>query len=63
MTTTITENQWLAIILIYENLQIEFDGETKQDARIFINRHIEDSKQSEADEIMAHVQYEEHGFI
>lgn len=39
-----TEKQLRAINFIEENLNIQFEGSTKQDAWKFINEHIEESK-------------------
>lgn len=56
--------QWETIERIEENLQIEFLGKTKEEATAFISKHLEESKrEEEIDTEMAHIQYDEHGFI
>lgn len=46
MNTNISEEQSKVIKYIEENLEIEFEGKTKQEARLFISVHIEDSQKA-----------------
>jgi len=62
--TMISEKQWFVIAQIYEYLHIRFHGTTKDEANTFISVYLEESKKAqEEDEIMAGIQYDEHGFL
>lgn len=64
---SITDKQQFIIERICDNLGVAFAGTTRNEASTFISAHIEDSKREEEtdeiDEIMSHIQYQEHCFI
>ena len=60
----ITEKQWSLIQRMCEMLEIEFKGKTRKEASNFISEHLQEFQhEEERDEILSHIQYEEHGFL